>query len=362
MRSFTKQVSFFPVTGEKSSGKKTADSNVSPEQLAKINAFAIEPLTEDQVYVRKFIMCHNGVDRDRERFDDSLLDDFAKSFPGKSFLFAHDRRNYLPLGLFFDAATKTMSAEQFTSISAEKIQLPAGSDQAKVLLTWMYMLKNEENKHYVANFNAGIYRHVSIGFCASDWVPVKGDYKETLYHEYKGPGEALEGSLVWLGAQPGATAQKQAKFKQHGDDKNMSLHLKIGAVLGKSFDDKATDGEVAASVKDVLKAKHDTIAELTKQVSEAKQMFELGKQYVESLTAEYVRMKAALKECDETPEAQQKLKSFATTMGPEFLINENKHLEKRMAEKFPGAQLDGDMRRDKSADGNESANPLIPKD
>ena len=84
---------------------KAAGVDITPEVLAKINKFAIKPLTAEEVYVRKFIMAHNAVDRDNERFSEPLLDDFAKTFPGKSFLIGHDR-SALGVGLFFDSLTE----------------------------------------------------------------------------------------------------------------------------------------------------------------------------------------------------------------------------------------------------------------
>jgi hypothetical protein len=235
----------------------------------------------------------------------------------------------------------------------------------------MYMLANEGNKDFIANMQAGIYRHVSIGFAASDLVPVKGKYDETLFWEYKGPGEATEGSLVWLGAQPGATAQKNYKATQGAKTMNVFLQ-KIGTAIGKAFGEDVKEDEVLEAVIFAIKAKDSAlsqkdhqIAELTDQLSESKAMADLGQEYVKGLVGDYVRMKAALGECDESEEVQKKMKSFARSMGVEFLKSETAHLEKRMAEKFPDSQLKGDMRKDKSRgkqaeDGND--NPLIPED
>ena len=186
-------------------------ADVTPEMLAKINSYALTPLTADKVYARKFLLAHNAVDRDRERFQEALLDDFAVTIPGKSFLFAHDGRNYLPLGLWFDASSESMTVEQFKSLTGEDALLPIGTSTVKVMFAWSYMLKSATNQDTMDNIDAGIYRHVSIRFSAADLVAVKGGYDETLYYEYQGPGEAEEGSLVWLGAQPGSTSQKGAK-------------------------------------------------------------------------------------------------------------------------------------------------------
>jgi hypothetical protein len=51
---------------------------------------------------------------------------------------------------------------------------------------------------------------VSIGFRAADLTPVydEGDNRALLYWEYQAPGEALEASSVYLGAQYGAVVVK----------------------------------------------------------------------------------------------------------------------------------------------------------
>ena len=184
--------------------------------LGKINRFAMEELTADQVFVRKQILAHNGIDRDNERFPEAILDDFAKTLPGKSVLFFHDRKT-LPLGLYFDAATETMSPDKFQELTGEIIKLPASVKQAKVLWAWYYAVKTPEIEYTLANINGGVFRHWSISFGAADLVDVKDDISGPVqYREYVPPGEAREGSLVWLGAQQGATSQKST-----GDDSTL---------------------------------------------------------------------------------------------------------------------------------------------
>lgn len=180
---------------------------VTPDILAKINQFVLSELKSEEVFARKYLMAHNAVDRDNERFSEPLLDDFARTLPGKSLLNGHDRKS-LPIGLFFDASTEELTPEQFKALTGEEARLPENVSMVKVLWGWVYMVKAQFNESMIANIDAGIYRHASIGFNASDIIPIKGTLNEVLFHEYIRPGEALEGSIVWLGAQPGATAQK----------------------------------------------------------------------------------------------------------------------------------------------------------
>ena len=187
--------------------KAAQGAEVTPEILGKINRYALKTLSADEVFVRKYLMSHNLIDRDNERFPEKILDDFAATLPGKSLLNGHDRHS-LPIGLYFDANTEELTTEQFTALTGEEARLPEGIVKVKALWGWVYMLKAQFNESMTANIDAGIYRHASIGFKAADIIPVKGQYDNILYWEYVPPGEALEGSIVWLGAQPGATAQK----------------------------------------------------------------------------------------------------------------------------------------------------------
>jgi hypothetical protein len=178
--------------------------SVETDQLEKINRFALTPLSPGEVFVARFLLAHNMIDRDHERFPEKLLDDFSKTLPGKSLLDGHNKQK-LPSGLFFDSITEEMNPAQFTVLTNEAASLPDNIHLVKVLWGWIYMVRSEINAEMIKNIIAGIYRHVSIGFRASELIPIKGQYEQILYWEYVPPGEALEGSIVWLGAQPGAT-------------------------------------------------------------------------------------------------------------------------------------------------------------
>lgn len=344
-----------------------AGVEVSAEILGKINRYALTPITADEVYVRRKILAHNGVDRDRERFNEALLDDFAATLPGKSTLYAHDRGKFLPLGLYFDATTEEISLEKFKELTGEDPRLPAGLAGVKVLWAWYYVIKTPEVESVLRNIEGGTYRHWSIGFSAKSLVSVKGPYDETLYWEYQGPGEATEGSLVWLGAQQGATSQKNAKAglgtddnenQQRGPDMKI-LKALLGAALGKSFGEAVTDENLVDEVKSALAAKDAQVTTLQAEAKGLKDMADIGKKHIDALAADYARMKALLGECEEAEEAVKTMKGYASTLPPDFLVSEVKALQNRVNEKFPSqGQLEGDLRRDKSGSGE---NPLIPK-
>lgn len=187
-------------------------------QMALINRHALVPLEADQVYVRSVYLAHNGIDRDREVFDEALLDDFAKTLPGKGMFVIHPssyKGDGGPgEGIWFAAKTETMSLDQARAVLKEPdLQWAPSTTEAKLLVASYYMLAMDddpENKRLRAKTDAGIAGHFSIGFAAADMAPVLNDMGDRIAMRWVGPGEAREGSLVWLGAQPGARAYKGA--------------------------------------------------------------------------------------------------------------------------------------------------------
>ena len=79
-----------PLTDQKKtvSSQKSVSSavDISSDILAKVNGYALQAVTADQVFVGKQLLAHSGIDRDNERFPESVLNDFAASLPGKSAL------------------------------------------------------------------------------------------------------------------------------------------------------------------------------------------------------------------------------------------------------------------------------------
>lgn len=340
---------------------------VTDELLAKVNTYALEPLTADDIFIGKQLLAHNGIDRDNERFPEAVLDDFAATLPGKSTLYFHNRNSTLPLGLYFDTKTEAMTAEQFKALTGADIKMPTPETPIKTLWAWWYAIKTDDIESVLKNIKGGTYRHWSISFNAASIVSIKDEPNgPTKYWEYVGPAEALEGSLVWLGAQQGATSQKSAgNDPDHQTDTKeitmKNLLLKLGVILGKSFADDTTEDQAAAAVKTVLADKDTKITELTSQVDGLKADAELGKKYLDNQASEYTRLKAVLGECQEDEDSKKKMTGFAKAMGVDFLQGEIKHLEARVAEKYPGGQLAGNNGENRSADSKTDDNPLVVK-
>lgn len=329
----------------------------TPEQMATINGYAMTPLTEDQVYVRKFLMSHSNIDRDNQCFPPDMIGMFAATMPGKSLLISHQRRD-LPCGKFFDSAVEEMSAAQFQELTGEQPRLPDGLTGCKVQWAWAYLVKTPGNDELISQIDGGVVNFCSIGFAASDLVAVRDMANGPVkYWQYVSPGEALEGSLVWLGAQPGAAAYKTAHADENTKgEKQMKEFLKsLADALGLTLEE--------ATALDTVKAAFAKItAEVTglkEQITGLTMLAEVGKKYQADLVARYVGAKAKLGEVETTEDAQKGMKAVVETFPLNFIELEVKALEKRVCEKFPAEHqlpgTDGNQQRTKTSD-----NPLIP--
>ncbi len=320
--------------GEKVFGLKGAmgqGAECTPEMLAKINGYALTPLTADQVFVRKFLMAHNCIDRDNECFPPDMLDQFAATMPGKSMLVGHNRRD-LPCGKFFDASTETMTPDQFTALTGETPRMPDGMDQCKVLWAWSYMVKTPGNEELAQQIDGGVCSHCSIGFAAADLTAVRKDPTGPVqYWQYVAPGEALEGSLVWLGAQPGATAQKALRDQTQHTEEVHSMKGIIALLVGmgiKTLVADATEEQIAAGIKTLVAEKDARIAELEGKAAE-------GDAYRADLIADTVKFATLIGELADDEKAKKDEEDFLKTVPMARLKAQRDKYEAKAREKFP---------------------------
>jgi hypothetical protein len=167
----------------------------TPDDLALINEYALAKLGAGDVAVYTMQVANDQVDRDGERFSLEVLQDFASTLPGKGLLEGHD---WGPVGIgrFFKAWIEPA---------------PGGVNW---LMGRAYLLREDtEAAQMIVKLNGGIAAFVSIGFFAPERAEVV-DAAGRTYREYRRglqgqPAEALEASLVFLGAQYDATVVKK---------------------------------------------------------------------------------------------------------------------------------------------------------
>lgn len=328
MKMLTKTIKFISLGAGKS---------IPDKQMEKINKFALVPLKEEQVYVRRYLMAHNGIDRDNERFAEDLLNDFSRTLPGKGFFVEGHPSSWSGKGgpgegLYFDAYNEEMSPEQFKELTGEDIKLPEGITKAKVLFAESYMPKLESNSDTRINIDAGIYRHKSIGFKAPIF-DVTDEHGNRKYGEYRSKGEAMEGSLVWLGAQQGASAMKAYNSAEENaerdnlilEEKKMKEFLKrLSEKIGKALSEEQAVEEIASLVAQ----KDTTICALEPHAAD-------GKAYRKHLVDDLLKYGALIDEVPADAVAQQKEADFISAWPIDRIKSLRDKYESRARAKFP---------------------------
>lgn len=132
-----------------------APQEVTEAELRAINKYALEPLTADEVFTFKAVLCDNELDRQFEKFTQKALQDLQKLFLGKTVIKDHSpsadnqvARIYATELVQTDKATK--SGEAYTQLVAH-----------------CYMVRTASNADLIAEIKGGIKKEGSVGFSAS---------------------------------------------------------------------------------------------------------------------------------------------------------------------------------------------------
>ena len=193
-----------------------AAHELTDADMAAINKYAVEPLTAEQVYVFKAVLCDNEVDRQHERFTVKALTDLKKLFLGKTVIKDHWHSADNQVARIYatelvETGKKTKSGEPYTQ-----------------LVAWCYMVKTASNADLIAEIKGGIKKEGSVSFAPSSAIcsicgtdntktyckhwPGK-DYdkengKETCVFKLSGVRDAYEFSLVAVPCQRAAGVHK----------------------------------------------------------------------------------------------------------------------------------------------------------
>ena len=206
---------------------KTKAVAVSDESWEKVKAFMVTPdkFQRDDVRIFEALLAHNFIDRDKERFSKPTLQSMADTIIGKQVL-QHHAKWTDGVGRFVDAKLQKMTMDETLKLigsqSDKKVREKlARIEQADGGLFWMnvqyYMLAKDP---LVEKIDSGIIGDMSISFVPVIRKEIRQDEKdrEPLWTEFQDSEEqiteAIEGSLVFLGAQPGARVRKDANGKE----------------------------------------------------------------------------------------------------------------------------------------------------
>ena len=232
---------------------------VTEADLKAINKYALEPLSAEQVFVFRTVLCDNEIDRSYERFNLKALQDLQKLFLGKTVIKNHswDANDQVAriysTELVSNANKSTQSGEAYTQLVAS-----------------CYMLRTASNEDLIAEIKGGIKKEGSVGctvtgsicsVCGTDNVksycrhyPGKSYEKEggatVCTFTLTGAKDAYEFSLVAVPAQKAAGVCKNytgktvydeetpavAEEKSQEEDlaKELALRARLGAARAKT--------------------------------------------------------------------------------------------------------------------------------
>lgn len=131
-----------------------APHEVTEAELKAINKYTLEPLTADQVFTFKAVLCDNELDRSHERFNLKALQDLKKLFLGKTVIKDHSRSADNQVARIY--ATELVQSEK-TATGTEELYTQ--------LVAHCYMVKTASNADLIAEIKGGIKKEGSVG-CA----------------------------------------------------------------------------------------------------------------------------------------------------------------------------------------------------
>ncbi|MBR4319457.1 MAG: hypothetical protein IKP69_05335 [Oscillospiraceae bacterium] len=195
--------------------QKTAridSGTITDEELAKINQFALAPLTAEQVFTFKAVLCDNEVDRTFERFSDESLEKLSSLIVGKTVI-----KNHTP-----DADNQV--ARIYSAEVTDTGQLTSYGEPYRQLTAHCYMVRTAGNTDMIAEISGGIRKEGSISCSLNSRkcsICGKDSFKEYCSHRmgkvYEGRqccfildgiADAYEFSLVAIPAQRNAGISK----------------------------------------------------------------------------------------------------------------------------------------------------------
>lgn len=135
------------------------ETEVTEEELKKLNVFTGKELTADKVFVFSIKLCDNEIDRDGERFSVECLRELAALFIGKTGITDHNWSSDRQVARIFDSEVveernrRTETGEPYVYVKAKA-----------------YTLKTAANEEFIARIEGGINKEVSVGCAVSESI------------------------------------------------------------------------------------------------------------------------------------------------------------------------------------------------
>lgn len=156
---------------------------VTEEELKTINKHALQPLTAEEVFTFKAVLCDNEVDRSFERFTTKALQDLQKLFVGKPVIKDHMR------------CADNQVARIYRTELVQGTRTTKGGELYTQLVAHCYMVKTAGNADLIAEIRGGIKKEGSVG-CAVDSVVCSicgSDNRKAYCQHYPGRNYSKDG-------------------------------------------------------------------------------------------------------------------------------------------------------------------------
>lgn len=128
---------------------------VTDEELKLINKHTLEPLTADQVFTFKAVLCDNEVDRVFDQFTQKALQDMQKLYLGRTVIKDHLRR------------TDNQVARIYATEMVQGSKTLKSGEIYTQLVAHCYMVKTAGNADLIAEIKGGIKKEGSVSFSPS---------------------------------------------------------------------------------------------------------------------------------------------------------------------------------------------------
>lgn len=214
----------FPGMIQKAAQLETQE--VTEAELRAINKYALTPLSAEEVFTFKAVLCDTEVDRHFDQFTEKALKDMQKLFLGKTVIKDHRWTADSQVARIY--ATEVIPTDKTTKSGEPYFQLVARC----------YMVKTASNADLIAEIKGGIKKEGSVGFrassaicsiCGTDnaktYCPHWGGKKyakdggdQVCTFKLDGVSDAYEFSLVAVPAQRAAGVSKSYTGKTAFDD------------------------------------------------------------------------------------------------------------------------------------------------
>ena len=225
---------------------------VTEEELRFINKYTLTPLTAEEVFTFKAVLCDTELDRQYEHFSPKALKDMQKLYLGKTVIKDHV------------ASADNQVARIYATEVVDSGKLMKSGEPYLQLVAHCYMVRTASNADLITEIKAGIKKEGSVGFrpsssicsiCSTDnaknycrhWPGRSYDKeggKAVCTFKLDGVSDAYEFSLVAVPAQRKAGVSKSytgdtvfepevTDHKKEDDDRARELRLRARLITTK---------------------------------------------------------------------------------------------------------------------------------